>query len=159
MEDVWEDDGRENRDRVESNPKEGFKSRLRKLEEQLKYGKMKNETIEVEKTWKFPFKMKRALNSSNSKKAQDKVLVEYYNIKGEIEHPVLVPLYSGNIIIHKNKAYEFDPRAVWTRRFGRKIYRQVSIREIDRRPISNLDWDEVKAKGDSTDSDRYLLRW
>ena len=31
-------------------------------------------------------------------------------------------------------------------------------REIDRRPVSNLDWDEVKARGDSTDSDEILVK-
>ena len=119
---------------------------------------MKKDTAEKQKDWKIPFKWKRQMNASTGKLAEDKILVEYYNIKGEIEPPTLVPLYSGNIIIHKNKAYEFDQRATWTRKVGKKMYKQVSIKEIDRRPISNLDWDEIKARGDATDSDEILVK-
>lgn len=98
------------------------------------------------------------MKRSTGKGAEDKVLMLFLNIKGEIEPPRLVPLYSGNIIIWKHKAYEFDPRASWTTKLGNKIVKCVIIREIDRRPVSNLDWDEVKRRGDSTDSDEILVK-
>jgi hypothetical protein len=132
--------------------------RLRKVEEDLKYGRMKVDTDENEKPFNYPSKWRRTMNKSNSKAAEDKVLMLYLNIKGEIEPPRLVPLYSGNIIIWKHKAYEFDPRASWITKIKRKIVKCIIIREIDRRPVSNLDWDEVKARGDSTDSDEILVK-
>lgn len=132
--------------------------RLRKVEEDIKYGRLKEETEKDSKPFKYPFKWKGAMKKSTGKLAEDKVLMLYLNIKGEIEVPRLVPLYSGNIIIWKHKAYEFDPRASWTTKLGKKIIKCVIIREIDRRPVSNLDWDEVKARGDSTDSDEILVK-
>ena len=122
-----------------------LKSRLEALEDNVKYGAMKKDTAEKEKPFKWPWKWKSAARQSNSKNAEDKVLVLYYNIKGQIEVPKLMPIYSGNIVIHKNKAYEFDPRELWTIQIGRTWTKVLSIREIDRRPISNLDYVEVKA--------------
>jgi len=139
--------------------KTNINDRLRQVEEGLRLGKLKVDTEEKEKPFKYPYKWKGAMKkSTNAKASEDKVLMLYLNIKGEIEPPRLVPLYSGNIIIWKHKAYEFDPRACWTTRLGKKIIKCVIIREIDRRPVSNLDWDEVKARGDSTDSDEILVK-
>jgi hypothetical protein len=139
--------------------KSNITERLAQVEEDLKFGRLKIDTDENEKPFKFPRKWKGPMNKSTKEKpSEDKVLMLYLNIKGEIEPPKLVPLYSGNIIIWKHKAYEFDPRASWTTRLGRKIIKCVIIREIDRRPVSNLDWDEVKARGDSTDSDEILVK-
>jgi len=157
MEDIWETRTAEQPVNPTSE-KLGFKARLAKLEEQAKYGKMKQETQEVEKDFKLPFKWKRTLNKSQGKSARDMVLVLYLNIKGDIEPPKLIPLYSGNVVIYKNKAYDFDPRAIWTLKVGKKMYKVLLIREMDRRPVSNLDWDEVKARGDSTDSDEILVK-
>lgn len=138
--------------------KTNIKERLRKVEEDLKYGRMEDNSEKESKPFKYPFKWKSAMKKSTGKVAEDKVLMIYLNIKGEIEPPRLVPLYSGNIIIWKHKAYEFDPRASWTTKLGKKIVKCVIVREIDRRPVSNLDWDEVKARGDSTDSDEILVK-
>lgn len=138
--------------------KSTLNERLRKVEENIKYGEMKEDTDKKQKPFKFPFKWRGPMNRSTGKAATDKVLMLYLNIKQEIEPPRLVPLYSGNIIIWKHKAFEFDPRACWTVQLGKKIVKCVIIREIDRRPVSNLDWDEVKARGDSTDSDEILVK-
>ena len=32
------------------------------------------------------------------------------------------------------------------------------IKGIDRRPVSNLDYAEIKARGDSTESDEFLIK-
>jgi len=119
---------------------------------------MKETTEKEKQPWRFPFKWRRQMNKSTGKAGVDKVLMIYLNIKGEIETPRLVPLFSGNVIIYKNKAYDFDPRAVWTLKLGKKIIKTVLIKEIDRRPISNLDWDEIKKRGDATDSDEILVK-
>ena len=135
-----------------------LKERLKILEEKQNLDNAKKETTEVKKEWKWPFKWKGVMNKSTKPKiAENKVLLIYFNQKNEIEEPVMVPLY-GNIVIHKNKAYEFDPRAIWTINLKGKIIKVLALKEIDRRPISNLDIDEVKARGDATDSDEILLK-
>ena len=57
-----------------------------------------------------------------------------------------------------NVPYEFDPRAVWIWWIKKKPYKVVIIKEIDRRPVSNLDLDEIKQRGDATDSDEFLIK-
>jgi len=90
----------------------------------------------------------------NSLKKQDHILVLFYTITGDILGPQLYPIFDGNMVFIKSKPYEVDPRAVW--RLGK--YKCTSIREIDRRPISNLDLDEIKKRGDATDSDEFLIK-
>lgn len=136
----------------------GIKTRLEKIEEHIKFGKMKEETAKEQKKIKFPGRWLKNMKKSTKKVGLDKILVWYLNIKGEIEDPILVPLYSGNLIIHKNKAYEFDPRNLWTMKYKKLITKCLLVREIDRRPVSNMDWDEVKARGDATDSDEILIK-
>lgn len=76
------------------------------------------------------------------------------------------------MIVWKNKPYEFDPRAVWTIQGMRGNPQAYLIKEIDRRPVrnkygklvyrdsavSNLDIDEIRARGDSTESDEFLIK-
>ncbi|GAH22502.1 unnamed protein product, partial [marine sediment metagenome] len=82
-----------------------------------------------------------------------------------------MPIFDGNMIVWKNKPYEFDPRAVWNIRMkgNPKAY---LIKEIDRRPVrnkfgkivykdaavSNMDLDDIRARGDSTESDEFLIK-
>ena len=76
------------------------------------------------------------------------------NIKGEMEIPKLYPIYSSNMVIIQNRPYEIDPRSFW--KLGK--YTCQIIKGIDRRPVSNLDYNEIKARGDSTDSDDFLIK-
>jgi hypothetical protein len=128
---------------------------LHELLEEKKYGEMKKETSEKQKSWKWPWKWKS--NAKVATKNKDLVLVFYFTIKGELEN-FTVPIYGGNMVIIKNKVYEFDPRAVWTTKIGYRYYKLLAIKEIDRRPISNLDLDEIRDRGDSTDSDEFLIK-
>ncbi len=98
------------------------------------------------------------MNQSLKKQAKEKVLFIYLNKKNEIEQPKLLPIYSGNMVIYKNSPYEMDPRAVWTMRSGRKFFKVMIYKEIDRRPVSNLDYTEIKRRGDATDSDEFLIK-
>lgn len=132
------------------------KDLLAKLNDNLEYGNQKKETDENQKEWKWPFKFKSQMKKSS--KNIDKVLVFYLNIKGELESPTIQPLYSGNMCIIRHKPYEVDPRAFWTVKVGMKQYKILIIREIDRRPVSNLDYTEIKKRGDSTDSDEFLIK-
>lgn len=110
------------------------------------------EFMKKKKKFKFPFKWKRVMKLANKKGKQ--ILVWYFNRKGVIEPPKLHPLYASDMIIIRNKPHEVDPRAFW--RLGKN--QCLCIKEIDRRPISNLDYAEIKARGDSTDSDEFIIK-
>lgn len=103
---------------------------------------------------KFKFGFKARGEMKRSLKDLDQILVFFLTITGEVVGPTLYPIYSGNMVIVRSKPYELDPRAVW--RFGK--FRCIVLREIDRRPVSNLDWDEVKRRGDATHSDEFLIK-
>jgi len=110
------------------------------------------EFMKKKKKFKFPFKWKRVIKLASKKGKQ--ILVWYFNRKGVIEPPRLHPLYASDMIIIRNKPHEVDPRAFW--RLGK--HQCLCIKEIDRRPISNLDYAEIKARGDSTDSDEFIIK-
>lgn len=130
---------------------------LNKLIENKKLEENKKETGDKKKKWGWPGKWKGAMKKSS--RMTDKVLIFYLNIKGELEAPIIIPLYSGNMVIVRNKVYEVDPRAFWTVRIGMgKMYKVLIIKEIDRRPVSNLDYSEIKKRGDATDSDEFLIK-
>ena len=119
---------------------------------------MRQDTARNKKPFRWPFSWNS--NAQKSAKNKDMVLVFYLTIKGELE-TFVVPIYSGHMIIIKNKVYEVDPRAMWTANVGfvkKKTYKLLIIKEIDRRPVSNLDLDEIRRRGDATDSDEFLIK-
>lgn len=129
---------------------------LQKLVEEKEMGAQRKETKKTKKTFKYPMGWKSKANKSSKK--PDTVLVFYLNIKGEIQTPMIVPIYSGNMVIIRNKIHEVDPRAMWSLKLGMKTHKVMIIREIDRRPVSNLDLDEIRRRGDATDSDEFLIK-
>lgn len=108
--------------------------------------------MKKKRKFRFPFKWKRIMKLANKKSRQ--ILVWYFNRKGIIESPRLHPLYASDMVILRNHPHEVDPRAFW--RLGKN--QCLCIKEIDRRPISNLDYAEIKARGDSTDSDEFIIK-
>lgn len=130
--------------------------KLNRILYELEFGEKVKETKVLLKDEKKQFKIPRRWNSmmKRSKKSRGQILVFYLNIKSEIESPRLYPIYSGNMVIIRNKPYEVDPRAFWT--WGK--YKCLFIKEIDRRPVSNLDYSEIKQRGDATDSDEFLIK-
>ncbi len=122
----------------------------------FKFGKyLKNTKSFLDKkknSFKWPVKWKQIFKLSGKKRNQ--ILVWFLNIKGEIEPPKLYPIYSSNMVIIKNRPYQIDPRSFW--RLGKHTC-QI-IKGIDRRPVSNLDYDEIRRRGDSTDSDEFLIK-
>lgn len=142
---------------VTLNKKSSIRELLSKLVEEKESGKKKNETKIKKKRWKFPRSW--VVKAKRSQKRRDAVLVFYLNIKGELEPPMVVPIYGGNMVIIRDKVYEVDPRAIWSVKTGfNKTYKLLIIKEIDRRPVSNLDWDDIRARGDATDSDEFLIK-
>ena len=133
-------------------PTTNLLSEIQSLRAELKFGDLKQETIKKKKQFKWPFKWRATMRKSL--RDRNKVLVLYLNVKGDIEPPRLLPIESGNMVIVKNRPYEVDPRAFW--RLGK--YKCLLIKEIDRRPVSNLDYVEIKRRGDATDSDEFLIK-
>lgn len=122
---------------------------------ELEFGKKIKETekdLKKQKRFKFPWNQRKEMDSAKKKK--DMVLVFYLNMKNELEWPKLYPIYGSNMVIIRSKPYFFDPRAVLS--FGK--YKCIIYREMDRKPISNMDYADVKARGDSTESDELLIK-
>jgi hypothetical protein len=142
------------------------------LQEKVKILERTGETKKKQKPFQFPFKWKRKFSQAKSKQNTEKILVLFLNKKNEIEPPKFMPIYEGNMVIWRNKPYEFDPRAVLTLRGIKGAPRVYFIKEIDRRPVrnefgkivytnatvSNMNLDEIRARGDSTESDEFLIK-
>lgn len=138
-----------------SKPKPELKSKRKfdRIIYELEFGKKIKETKNAQgKKVKMPKGFSKLLKK-NKKKKGNNILILYYRIRGDIK-PMIVPLYGGNMIIIRNKPYEVDPRAFF--KFGK--HQCMSFKEIDRRPISNLDYEEVRKRGDSTSSDELLIK-
>jgi hypothetical protein len=105
-----------------------------------------------DKGWTYPTKWGRAMKHANKPAS---VLVWYLNIKGELEKPKLYPLRSGGRVVVKGRPYDANPQAFISIEGKQKC---LLVREIDRRPFCNVDWKEVKERGDLTDSDDILLK-
>lgn len=138
-------------------PGSDLDTKLIRIMFEQKFGKEAKETEAVlnnkKKQFKWPWKWK-SIEKKARKAPPEYLLVMYLSIKGKIEMPKLYPIYSGNMVIIGNKPYEVDPRAFWD--FGKS--KMLIIKEIDRRPVSNLDYDQIKARGDATDSDEFLIK-
>jgi len=124
-------------DRIEDKQKE--------LEAEIESSKGKK------KEFKLPWKIGSLAKKSD--KTMTHVLVQYLTIKQQIEFK-LCRIVSGNIIVVNNKAHELDPKAIW--RFKKHTW--YIVREIDRKPVSNEDYDAVRRRGDSTDEDTVLIK-
>lgn len=138
-------------------PKPGLMTLVKSaINKEKEIEKLKADTEAMKKKkWKIPFKWTSTANKAA--KNIDTVCVMYLNIKGEIEPPMILPIH-GNMVLIRNKVYEVDPRAFWILRQGGKMFKFLIIKEIDRRPVSNLDLDEIKRRGDATDSDEFLIK-
>lgn len=146
--------------------------RLRELEIRQRLSDRNETTVHETKQFKFPFKWRFKFNQSKRKSKEDMILVIFLNKKNEIEPPKFMPIFDGNMIVWKNKPYEFDPRAVWRIKGIKGTPQTYLIKEIDRRPVrnkkgvivyrdsavSNMDLEEIRMRGDSTESDEFLIK-
>ena len=129
-----------------------IKEDLAEIKQSIKEEDLKKANKKIKINFRWPFGWGGVMR--RSKRKMDQILVFYLSIKGNMEKPRLVAIEEGNMVIVKGKPYELDPRAVWT--LGK--YKCLIIKEIDRRPVSNLDYIEIKRRGDSTDSDEFLIK-
>jgi len=63
-------------------------------------------------------------------------------------------IIGGNLIVVNNKVHVLNPKRVWK-------YKKLTfyiVREIDRQPVSNDDYDAVKARKDDTEADVPLIK-
>lgn len=146
--------------------------RVRSLEKKVRFEERKVETETKTKNFKWPFKWRRKFSQATKKSKDDMMLVIFLNKKNEMEPPKFMPIFDGNMIVWKNKPYEFDPRAIWTVKGMKKNPKAYLIKEIDRRPVrnkfgqiyykdmavSNMDLEEIRLRGDSTESDEFLIK-
>src|SRR3990167_4108116 len=146
--------------------------RIKDLESKERLSKRSKESKDKTREFKFPFRWMMKFNQSRRRSKTDMMLVLFLNKKNEIEAPKFMPIFDGNMIVWKNKPYEFDPRAIWTIKGVKKNPRVYLIKEIDRRPVrnkdgkviygdasvSNMDLDEIRERGDSTESDEFLIK-
>lgn len=180
---IWEDESNQQQPRryIGSN-QTPLAQRLKDMEQEITDLQRQKESAKETKGFKFPWKWNKKFKATTKKINLEKVLVMFLNKKNEIEVPTFVPIYSGNIIIYRNKAYEFDPRGIWRMKGVKGFPSVYLIREIDRRPlrnpttkklilgpngevvyskdaaVSNQDIEDVRARGDSTESDEFLIK-
>lgn len=101
--------------------------------------------------WKKP-RRATALEKKSDKKF-DHVLVEYLTARYMVRR-LLVKVVAGNLAVIDNKVHILNPRDVW--RDGK--YMWYKIREIDRLPISNRDYDKMIRQKRMTINDSVVIK-
>lgn len=134
-----------------------LKERLEQNEKEIADLKEKQQP-EKKSIMKLPFKWKSQGDKYGKPATENKVLCDYLNKTGVWEGPMWQPIIGGELIIINNKAHKYRPSQLTFRRIGTKLIPVYVIREIDREPVCNIDWNKVKLRGDSTRNDELLLK-
>jgi len=87
------------------------------------------------------------------KKKPGYVIVQYLTANYEVKF-MLCKVVSGNLVVVENKVHKLNPDKIW--RLGKDSC--YILREIDRNPVSNEDYEEIKERGDDTDGDVPLIK-
>ena len=99
-----------------------------------------------------PPKMLKSLMKKRKKKP-GYVVVQYLTTNYEIKFK-LCKIVSGNLVVVDNKVHKLNPDKIW--RLGKDSC--YILREIDRHPVSNDDYEQVKERGDDTEADVPLIK-
>jgi Ni,Fe-hydrogenase I large subunit len=129
------------------------KTRIRRLEEDI--AKLSAE-IESKKKRKFRFRFPSFRIKSMMKRTEKKdemIIVQYLTQKYGVKF-IPCRVVGGNIIVVNNKVHVINPKTLY--RFGK--HRWYIYREIDRRPVSNIDYNKVKKRRDDTEADAPLIK-
>ena len=126
---------------------ERMKARIMELEESASMA----ETRKKPKTFKFPGNARRIINKG--RKSPDSVVTQYLTQKRDINFK-LCKVVSGNLIVVNNKVHKLNPKYLW--RYGKNFW--YIHREIDREPVSNEDYDELRERHRDTDADVPLIK-
>lgn len=87
------------------------------------------------------------------KKKPGYVVVQYLTADYEIRFK-LCKIVSGDLVVVENKVHKLDPDKIW--RLGKESF--YILREIDRHPVSNNDYQDVRDRGEDTDADVPLIK-
>jgi len=124
-----------------------------KLSEIQKEMALMKSKMEDKYSKKKPFKLPFKGLAKRADKSMDSVLVQYLTAKRQVEFK-LCKIISGNLIVVSNKVHVLNPNKIWKH----KKYMWYIVREIDRLPISNEDYDKVKIRRDDTEADVPLIK-
>ena len=127
------------------------KGRVSRLEERLKDAEARIDEKQTKKGLKFIKSLKKL--GKRVDRDIDLVLVMYLTQKYQVVFKVC-SVVSGNIIVVGNKAHELNPKYMWRH----KKMMWYIVREIDRKPVSNRDYNKVKKRRDDTEADAPLLK-
>jgi len=126
-------------------------NRIDRIEEALSRLENREPQEAAQKKFRIPYKVRSLMKQSDKKK--NHVLVQYLTMKQEVRF-MLQPIVSGNIIVVDHKVHMLNPRDIW--RYGKHTW--YIVREIDRKPVSNKDYNLVKKRGDDTENDVPLIK-
>ena len=125
-------------------------SRLDRIERQLAQIADGIEEKKEKKKFKMPFRSKSAMKKGSK---PGMVTVLYLTQKYEMKF-IVTKIVQGDTIVIENKAHTLNPKMIW--RWGK--HTAYIIREIDRVPVSNEDYDDVKRTGGDTSGDVALIK-
>ena len=128
-------------------------NRLDRMDEKIKELEQEKELKDKEQKKKFKFLSIIKKLGKKCDKKEDFILVQYLTIKQQVDFK-LCKIVGGDVVVINNKAHEIDPKAVW--RHKNELW--YIIREIDRKPVSNLDYDNVEKRNDGTSADVPLIK-
>ncbi len=124
-------------------------NKIQRLKKELIILKSKDKKTKRGK--KSPKKLKALMKKK--KKKPGYVVVQYLTTNYEMKF-LLCKIISGNLVVVDNKVHELNPDKIW--RLGKDSC--YILREIDRRPVSNDDYEQVRGRGDDTDADVPLIK-
>lgn len=101
----------------------------------------KYEIKEKKKSFKWPWKKRRAMKKSLKK--PEEILAFVISLKRNFEGPILTKIYGGNFLVIRHRVYRFNPDRVYT--MGK--YKVVIAREYDRELVGIEDYLEVISEG------------
>lgn len=109
----------------------------------------------------IPKKNKKIFNlfarkGKKADKTKDGILVLHLTARNSAE--LIIAHIYGNLIIINNRVHMFDPRAVMPMKTGiGKNTRFIVLKELDRRPVSNLNLAEIRETRNSTENDQLMI--
>lgn len=138
-------------DNIDRDEKIILENRIRELEEENKGKEVGKKTNKIRKKFRVPFAFKKL--SKKASKSLEHVFVMYLSLKKEVSFKVC-RIVAGDVIVIGNKVHEINPEAVW--KMKKTMF--YIVKEIDRKPVSNMDYDKIVARRDDTQADTPLLK-
>ena len=112
---------------------------------------LKSQDKKTRKKTKMPKLLQKLLKKR--KKKPGYVVVQYLTANYEIKFK-LCKIISGNLVVVDNKVHKLNPDKIW--RLNKDSC--YILREIDRNPVSNDDYEQIRERGDDTDGDVPLIK-